>query len=126
MARQREMNKNISISNARFYLLPTSNSRVLIELIHIFFVTYTAIQVPIWVCYTLEYSIPWLILESLMVIEAVSYMIVNLRTATYVQGIMTVELRHTIQNYKENGLLIDLIAAIPLNLIFSNTHFEFT
>ena len=69
--------------------------------------------------YRIDYSVPWLLVEIVVVLESFLNLAAHLRTATYVQGVLVVELRYTLRYYMENGFLIDLIGALPWNLILS-------
>jgi len=117
--------KSLEISaKAWFYLLPASNTKTVIEIIHIFFILFTAIQIPLFVAFRIEYTTLWILIEFVNNSELALYILSQLRTATYVQGILTVKLKHVAKNYWENGLFFDVVACVPLNLILMNAGYS--
>jgi hypothetical protein len=43
--------------------------------------------------------------------------IVNIRTPEFYKGGLTLKFKHVLKNYWRRGLLIDIIAALPINLV---------
>lgn len=64
--------------------------------------------------------------EGLSIFIQIFVLIVNFRTPVVVEGVNSLELKHVVKHYYRNGLLLDLFAALPLNLILGYLQLEST
>ena len=56
-------------------------------------------------------------LEVICLVEQLAYLFLQTRTAQYIYGKLTFDTRPTYSSLKEKGLLLEIIALIPFNLI---------
>ncbi len=65
-----------------------------------------------------------LIIEVIILIEQITYPILQLRTPQYAYGILTLDFKTLFEALMEKGFITEMIALIPLNLIFGkeSTH----
>jgi hypothetical protein len=73
--------------------------------------------VPFEVCFDVEMSPELITAEVISILVQSLYMAMILRTPVMVNGKPTVHLRQVLHNYMYEGLFIDAIGLLPLNLI---------
>lgn len=63
------------------------------------------------------------VIELIIVLESVLYSLIKLRTAIYTKGgILTLDFFILLKNYREEGLIYEIIGIIPLNLIIGTNY----
>jgi len=73
------------------------------------------------VCFDLEPNATFITLEVLALIEQVIHLFLQFRTPQYLYGRLTLDTRIIFQSLLEKGLITELIAIIPFNLILGIT-----
>lgn len=85
---------------------------------------YIAITLPLEIAF-LSRNHFTLTLDMLSILFQAFYILVILRTPVMVSGFYTLSFKHVLRNYFHNGLLIDLMGVLPLNVIFENYSYAY-
>ena len=93
--------------------------RKILDFINFMNLMYIAIAIPLQIAFFANLQIN-LILEIISVLICLFIIFVNLRTPIIYKGEYTLSLVLVIKNYYHNDLILDIITALPLNLILSN------
>ena len=59
-----------------------------------------------------------MVVEIIVFVEQIIYIILLSRTAQYAYGILTLERKILTQKLLDRGIIVNLLATIPFNLIF--------
>ena len=102
----------------RYYIHPDSKWKMLYELLHTLVIIYSIFTIPLIVGFEVELNTPLLVIEVIILMEQITYPILQLRTPQYAYGILTLDFKILLQTLIEKGLIIELISLLPLNLIF--------
>lgn len=102
----------------RLFIKPNSRIRVIIEAVHFMIILYSAFALPVIVGFELTLSGFSLVMEYLVLAEAMFYSAAQFRIGQYEAGILTVDFKTILKSYIKRGMYQEVIAFIPFNLIF--------
>jgi hypothetical protein len=103
---------------SKFYFDKNSNLRRFIDFIHLINLLYIAVSIPMLISFDITMSWFLILWELLSLLFSLVVILINLRTPVTMRGGITLNLKVVISYYYHNGLLLDLIALWPLNLVF--------
>jgi hypothetical protein len=79
---------------------------------------FIAFSVPIEIAYIRNVDVEiFLILEMISIIIQLIAIILNFRTPVFYYGGYTLDIKAVTKNYMQNGLIYDVMGALPINLI---------
>lgn len=79
---------------------------------------YSVFVLPLLVGFRYGMGIGFLIVEAIILLEQIAYLILSLRTAQFIRGVLTLDMKLNLKSMKERGFYLEIIALIPFNLIF--------
>ncbi len=106
------------LKKKRFWVDPNSRNRILVEIIHLILINYSAFALPIIASFDVKLHGFWLVMEIFCFIEGIIYSACQLRVAQYEFGILTLNLKVLLKYYWKRRMLFEILGQIPINLIF--------
>jgi hypothetical protein len=100
----------------KWYLSPYSRFYSIMNIVHLIFIIYSAISIPLQVSFGLEMEGAILVLELISILETCAYIFLNMRTVVVSKGGISFYFNDIMTNYKENGFYTDLLGLNPLNM----------
>lgn len=99
----------------------SSRTRTILDFIHMINLVYIALAVPFHVAFLplLDNKVV-LFFEILSIVLQVLAIIVKVRTPIVYEGEHTLKFIPILKNYLKKGLIIDLMGALPLNIVLGN------
>jgi hypothetical protein len=109
----------------KYYIHPHSNVKMIYELVHTVTIIYSIFVIPLLTGFRYPMSSIFQILEAVIFFEQLAYLICNIRTAQFIRGVLTLDMKLNLKTMKEHGFYLEIIALVPFNLIFSTTFLNF-
>lgn len=102
---------------SKFQFKKNSGGRRIIDFINLINLLYIAISIPLYIAF--EIKMGWVLsfVEVISLIISALNVLINIRTPVILRGGATLEFKKVISYYYNNGLILDVIALWPLNLI---------
>lgn len=111
--------QNDQMKHLKYYIDPNSGWRTCYELLYTSIAIYSLFVVPVFVGFDTVLGPYLTALEILILIGQILYLICLARTAQYHQGVLSLDSKMIWQKlWWEKGILLDILATIPFNLIF--------
>jgi len=111
--------QNEHMKHLKYYIDPDSGWKTFYELLYTAVAIYSLYVVPIFVGLNMKLGPYMTTLEVLVLIYQIIYIVLLTRTAQYHQGVLSLDSKLVWRKIWERGIILDLIATIPFNLIFS-------
>ena len=120
-ALEREFEGIDSIARRMYVVLPTHPKRLAWDWVLIFAVLYSALTVPMDVCFVFEKVAIAAVIDRLVDVYFVCDIVLNFRTALYNHdGTFEIEPGEIRRRYMRSWFLIDLVASIPFDIFTTN------
>lgn len=100
------------------YFSKNSNTRRLIDLVHMLNLLYIAISIPLIICFDITMQSYTIVFEIVSLSISACIIFINIRTPVIHRGGTTLSFKSVLIYYYHNGLVLDLVALWPMNLIF--------
>ena len=107
------------MSKRRYYIHPNSKFRIFIIAVHLSAIVYSVIALLLKVSMALSNSALFRAMEVVILIESLTYIMLYFMTAQYAYGVLTMDRRIQLKQFLSRGLLPELFALIPFNLMLS-------
>ena len=117
--REKIQKANAALFKKKYFLLPNSNRLIVFEALHLILIIYSTFALAIRVGFDLKLKGFLLVMELLALLENVVYIVVQLRTAQYDHGMLSLDLKLLLRHYWQKGMWADLVGLVPFNIIFS-------
>ena len=108
-----------------FFSCVSPSHRRLFELIHLLNLIYIAVIVPLDIAFISALDTGFLVMEIVSIVLAWGVIWINLRTPVLVNGAFTLRIGPVLREYLGRGLIYDVFAALPLNLVLSYYHCDY-
>lgn len=103
---------------SKLYFHKNTSKRRFIDFIHLLNLLYIAVSIPLLISFDIRMEWYLILGEIFSLFLSLLFIIINIRTPVHLRGGTTLSLKVVIQYYYHNGLLLDLVALWPLNLLF--------
>lgn len=100
-----------------FQFNKNSKYRKLIDFCHLINLLYIAASVPLYIGFDVRMEWELILIEDISLLISVANLTINMRTPVILRSGATLELKTVLKYYYHNGLILDIIALWPLNLI---------
>lgn len=94
-----------------------STNRRIIDLVNLLNLLYIAISIPLFIAFNIKMEWYLILLELLSLCISGGVIFINIRTPVIMRGGTTLEFKKVMIYYYHNGLILDIIALWPFNLI---------